>query len=283
MFQYIPISFGVAVATDVTQAFNEYCANGNGAHFAHIWVRRPLKPLYPQSTPYKPPLTLLLIQLTIIRSISVVMAFIRLLHFYKRLRSELTPHHVVSKLVAIKGIVFLSFLQTIIFTILNSTGAAKPTAKLSYYDIYYGIPSILICVEMVLFSLFNFHAYTSRPYHISSSTYLEGSGSGSAGKGGYLGTIKALIMAANPTEIISGLVHAVRNVISIVGGDGSRGPYADDGVGLQPLGSGELQRPGQFGGHTQIQAYPPQGMAGTGYPQQGLQPYPGYEGRGMGV
>ena len=40
VFQYIPISFGVAVATDITQAVGVYCANGSGVKFAHIWVRR---------------------------------------------------------------------------------------------------------------------------------------------------------------------------------------------------------------------------------------------------
>ena len=39
VFQYIPISFIVAVATDITQATGTYCVNGHGVHFAHIWVR----------------------------------------------------------------------------------------------------------------------------------------------------------------------------------------------------------------------------------------------------
>lgn len=38
VFQYIVVSFIVAVATDATQAAGVYCANGHGAHFAHIWV-----------------------------------------------------------------------------------------------------------------------------------------------------------------------------------------------------------------------------------------------------
>lgn len=41
VFQYIPISFIVAIATDITQAAGKYCINGNSLHFAHIWVRIP--------------------------------------------------------------------------------------------------------------------------------------------------------------------------------------------------------------------------------------------------
>ena len=38
VFQYILVSFLVAIATDITQAVGKYCANGSSVHFAHIWV-----------------------------------------------------------------------------------------------------------------------------------------------------------------------------------------------------------------------------------------------------
>lgn len=154
--------------------------------------------------------------MTIIHTISVAIAFLRLLKFYRRLRAELKEHKVVPKLFAIKGIVGLSTLQTLIFTILSSTGAVEPSSKLSYNDIYFGIPSILICGEMVLFSLFNFYAYSVKPYTLASS----GSGlesqphkGGAHYYGGLLG-VEALLAAMNPMEIASGLVLAVRYLVS---------------------------------------------------------------------
>ena len=39
VFQYIPVSFIVAVVTDISQAVGKYCINGHSVHFAHIWVR----------------------------------------------------------------------------------------------------------------------------------------------------------------------------------------------------------------------------------------------------
>lgn len=191
VFQYIPVSFIIAVATDITQATGTFCINGHGVHFAHIW-------------------------LTIIHTISVALALLRLLKFYGRMRAELKEHKVVPKLFAIKGIVGLSTLQSLIFTILSITGAVEPSSKLSYNDIYFGIPSILICGEMVLFSLFNFHAYSVKPYKLASS----GSGIESQALkggvhyyGGFLG-VKAFLAAMNPMEIAGGLVLAVRYLVS---------------------------------------------------------------------
>lgn len=44
VFQYIPVSFIVAIATDATQAAGKYCVNGHGVHYAHIWVRNSFLP-----------------------------------------------------------------------------------------------------------------------------------------------------------------------------------------------------------------------------------------------
>lgn len=105
VFQYIVFSFIVAAATDITQAVGVFCDNGKGVHFAHTWVCS----IVPSACHH----TDLVIELTVIRSISVALAFIRLLGFYQRTKSELTEHHVLSKLVAIKGIVFLTFIQSV--------------------------------------------------------------------------------------------------------------------------------------------------------------------------
>jgi len=153
--------------------------------------------------------------LTVIRAISVASAFIRLLAFYKRLRPQLTAYHVGAKLVAIKGIVLLSFIQTIIFTILNSTGAVESSSRLSYNDIYYGIPSILICGEMVLFALFHFYAYSARAYFIRSGVPIAETQKWTASgyHGGPLG-IKAFLLALSPFEILGGIGQAVRFLVS---------------------------------------------------------------------
>lgn len=122
----------------------------------------------------------------------------------------------VPKLVAIKGIVLLSTIQTLIFSILSSTGAVKPSSTLSFDDFYFGIPSILICGEMVLFSLFNFYAYPIKPYTFTSGNSAIESPPVKGGAhyyGGFLG-IKALLAALNPLDIASGLALAVQYLVS---------------------------------------------------------------------
>lgn len=132
------------------------------------------------------------------------------------MRAELKEHNVVPKLVAIKGVVFLSTVQTLLFSILSSTGAVKPSSTLSFDDFYFGIPAILICGEMVLFSLFNLYAYPIKPYTFTSGNPAIESTSPKGGAhyyGGFIG-IKATLAALNPMDIASGLALAVRYLIS---------------------------------------------------------------------
>jgi hypothetical protein len=85
--------------------------------------------------------------------------------FYARLKSEFNPkYHPLGKLVCFKGIVILLFLQDIIFGFLNSK-LFKPTATLTFDDLYFGMPLLLTAIEAMVFS-FTFHwAFRSRLYH----------------------------------------------------------------------------------------------------------------------
>lgn len=53
------------------------------------------------------------IYLTVIRSIYAALAVVPPFHYYICCKDQLKPHGVISKSVAIKGIVFLTFLQSI--------------------------------------------------------------------------------------------------------------------------------------------------------------------------
>ncbi|KAG6994070.1 N amino acid transport system protein [Physcia stellaris] len=170
VFQYPIVAFLVALATDITQSAGLFCVASSKPHFAHIWLQA-------------------------IRSISVAIAFLAIVGLYTRLRPDLAAHQPFAKLLGIKGIVFLSFVQNIVFTILHSTNALKPTSSLSYDDITFGLPNLLLCVEMLIFSLLHLYASNSTPYHNSI-------------RGGYVGGrcgIKAIAATCNPLEIIQGI------------------------------------------------------------------------------
>lgn len=87
------------------------------------------------------------------------------IQFYVQLKTELSSHKPFLKVLAIKGVIFLSFWQTMAISV--GTGEfdiISPTATLAYPDIAVGIPSLLLCVEMLLFSIMHIWAYPWRPY-----------------------------------------------------------------------------------------------------------------------
>jgi hypothetical protein len=55
----------------------------------------------------------------------------------------------------------------ILFMILRSTEALKETSTLSYADIYIGLPTMIICIQMVPFAVFFHYAYSTKPYRMN--------------------------------------------------------------------------------------------------------------------
>ncbi|KAJ5149524.1 hypothetical protein N7448_001102 [Penicillium atrosanguineum] len=171
IFQYPVVATLVAIVTDITQAANIYCLDSSKAYFAHIW-------------------------LTVISTVSVASAVISVLAFYRALSTQLNSRQPLAKLLSFKLIVGLSFLERIIFTILRSKNALKPTSTLSYSDVNFGIPSMLICLQMVPFALFFPYSYRVSPY-INAGPY----------EGGFLG-VRAWIGVLNPMEILRAIKFA---------------------------------------------------------------------------
>lgn len=88
VLQYIPISIFIWIVTCITVATGSYCATSNNPHFAHIW-------------------------LTVIKTISTVLAVLACLRFYKMKKTQLSPHKVMLKFIAFKGLIGLNIIQTV--------------------------------------------------------------------------------------------------------------------------------------------------------------------------
>ena len=58
--------------------------------------------------------------------------------------------------------------------ILHSTDALKETATMSYADVYIGLPTMIICIQMVPFAFFFNYAYSTKPYRLSNNTARYG-------------------------------------------------------------------------------------------------------------
>jgi hypothetical protein len=87
-FQFPCVALLLLIVTVITQAVGTFCETSNKIYFAHIWV----------------------IILTILSTIVAIMSILR---FYKVLKPTINNRKPLSKLLAFKAIVFLSFVQEV--------------------------------------------------------------------------------------------------------------------------------------------------------------------------
>ncbi|KAA8570214.1 hypothetical protein EYC84_002531 [Monilinia fructicola] len=125
----------------VTQYFGKYCDSSDSPVFAHIWI-------------------------LVIEGAAVTVAMFCLIQFYVQLRTDLAPHKPFLKVVAIKAVIFLSFWQSFAISIMMSAsiGMVTPTKYLAYPDLKIGIPNLLLCIEMAIFSILHLFAFPWKPY-----------------------------------------------------------------------------------------------------------------------
>ncbi|KAJ5504776.1 hypothetical protein N7463_007650 [Penicillium fimorum] len=126
-------------AQSITQAQGNFCLQGNKVYFAHLWI-------------------------TIISIISLALAMTSIIGFHSNLKSYMEGQKPMMKLLAFKMVVGLEFLEQIIFMVLDSTGTLKPSATLSYADTIIGLPTLIICLQVVPFAFLFYYAYSIKPY-----------------------------------------------------------------------------------------------------------------------
>ncbi len=138
-----------------------------------------------------------------------------LIQFYVQLRFDLAPHSPFLKVLAIKLVIFLSFWQSFMISILTSStlNVVSPTAKIAYPDLKVGIPSLLLCIEMALFAVLHLFAFSWKPYSSSNSTsdYPMSPLKNAHGpnQGGFLG-VKAFVDAMNPWDLVKAFARGMR-------------------------------------------------------------------------
>eukprot|EP00262_Sarcandra_glabra_P008390 TRINITY_DN21915_c0_g1_i1.p1 TRINITY_DN21915_c0_g1~~TRINITY_DN21915_c0_g1_i1.p1 ORF type:complete len:294 (-),score=18.92 TRINITY_DN21915_c0_g1_i1:241-1122(-) len=112
---------------------------------------------------------------TIILNLSVSLALYSLVVFYHVFAKELAPHKPLSKFLCIKGIVFFCFWQGIMLDILASAGVIRSHHFwLDVEHIQEAIQNVLVCVEMVIFSVVQQYAYHVAPYSGDIAAKLKG-------------------------------------------------------------------------------------------------------------
>lgn len=115
------------------------------------------------------------IYITTIVSISVTIAMYCLIQLYVPIRANLAPCKPLLKLFAIKAVVFLTFWQATLLSLLGMFGVVKDTKYMTAADINIGIGSLLETFEMMLFAFLHLRAFPyklSQPFISSMSTDL---------------------------------------------------------------------------------------------------------------
>ncbi|KAK8907985.1 hypothetical protein QC760_003856 [Botrytis cinerea] len=159
IFQFPAIMFIVFLIEEISEAKGTYCETEIKVYFTRIWC-------------------------VILRICGIIIAMLALLRFYNSTKSLTAARKPLHKLIVFKGIVFINFVQTIVFSFLSSR--LSPTNKVTTRDLTDGIPNLLISLEMVIFSIIFIKFYTVSEYAKGSETY----------QGGFMG-IKAIAEAAN--------------------------------------------------------------------------------------
>lgn len=102
---------------------------------------------------------------TIVLNLSFYVAMYSLVVFYHVFAKELGPHKPLSKFICIKGIVFFSFWQGIVLDILIAMGVIRSQHFwLDTEHLQEAIQNILVCIEMIFFSVLQQYAYHVAPY-----------------------------------------------------------------------------------------------------------------------
>ncbi|KAJ5173351.1 hypothetical protein N7492_005944 [Penicillium capsulatum] len=151
VLQYPLVAFILAIVASITEARGTYCLDSNDLHFAYFW-------------------------LNVISIISVALAIGAIILFYRHTKSYIAEHKPMIKFMAFKLMVGLVFLETILFTILGSARVLKPSATMTYADVHIGLPTLIICIQMIPFAFFFHYAYSAKPYHIPLMTKVVESG-----------------------------------------------------------------------------------------------------------
>ncbi|KIR56013.1 hypothetical protein I315_01077 [Cryptococcus gattii Ru294] len=96
--------------------------------------------------------------------VSISVALYGLIVFYVLCKDELKGKRPLSKFLAIKLIVFFTFYQNFLFSILQSHGVIKGTAMWTATNVSDGLSALCTCVEMVIFSIYMGWAYSWSDY-----------------------------------------------------------------------------------------------------------------------
>ncbi|KAJ5543822.1 hypothetical protein N7494_005101 [Penicillium frequentans] len=223
VFQYCLMRVLMTFVAVATQATGRYCEETLSPAFAYIWV-------------------------VVIESVGVIIAMFCLIQFYIQIKDGIKKHRPFLKILAIKLVIFLSFWQSEVISLLMSSGIVKGSKKVNTIDLKYSLPELLINIEMLIFAVLHWWAFPKTPYVIASQG-AEVTDFYGAGKGSYEGArwgFKALADAMNPLDLFKAVGRSARWLFvgrktRTLDTSYQQSPNSNDAIGLRPSESGVVQ------------------------------------------
>lgn len=187
-------------------------------------------------------LVLTVSQITIIRTISTFLAIASILKFYHRAKATVKPRGAFKQLICFKLIVFLNFLQTLIFSFLVSKGDLHATKYMTYNDLANGLPALILSCELAVISPFFLKAFSATPYKLGQISSPENPSSRHEighYQGGPLG-IYAIAKAINVFDIAIELAKGAKTKFN------ARAPQNSNYYNMQAQGTQSQYNPPQY-------------------------------------
>ncbi|CAE6468365.1 unnamed protein product [Rhizoctonia solani] len=91
--------------------------------------------------------------LGIVEFLTMVTAVYGLLIFYRLTKQDISEHRPLLKFGIIKGVVFLTIFQELVFKILHTSGTIKPTESWTGLEVADGLNAFLLTIEMTIASI----------------------------------------------------------------------------------------------------------------------------------
>jgi len=106
------------------------------------------------------------IYITTLVNVSISFSMYWLVMFYQATRASLVPFSPVPKFLCIKGVLFFSYWQSVIITILAKAGIIQelPDIHYSVEHVAATVQNCLICLEMVGFAISHSYAFPAAPF-----------------------------------------------------------------------------------------------------------------------
>ena len=102
--------------------------------------------------------------MTFVYNVSITAALYGLMYFYMSTKVLLKDHNPFMKFMCIKGVLFLSYWQSLLISILNAAEVLPKFEMWSEDDQATGLQDFLICCEMLLFAILHKFVFGAHEY-----------------------------------------------------------------------------------------------------------------------